>query len=151
MGYKKLNPERYNERKNIVDRLKRLNEPFAYGDDVSLATYEAAVERVKVTMEAKNAKLSEVDLATDAYNEACALEDQLLKALRNCIGGVKGRNSDEYVIAGGTRLSDILTQQQETRENKKKAAEEEAKKAAEEAIKNAVDEAVKKASESNGQ
>ena len=38
-----------------------------------------------------------------------------------CIGIHKTKNSDEYVFAGGTRQSDVIAQQKETRENKKKA------------------------------
>ena len=35
----------------------------------------------------------------------------------------KGQNSDEYIAAGGTPLSEIIAQQQKMREANKKAAE----------------------------
>ena len=47
--------------------------------------------------------------------------DKKLVQLRNCIKGVKGEESDEYVAAGGKRRSEITAQTQATRAEKKKA------------------------------
>jgi sugar diacid utilization regulator len=134
MAYSKLSYDRYNERKQIVVRLKRHNEPFAYTADICLANYEKAVEAVKIAADEKNAALDLADAKTTNYNAKCEQEDKLLMALRACIGSDKGKDSDEYVIAGGAKQSDVIAQQMQTREDNKKAAEEAAakKKAAEE-------------------
>jgi hypothetical protein len=127
MAYKKLTFDRYNERKQIVDRLKRCDNPFAYTAEITLAEYDKAVEAVKMTTTEKNAALDVVSEKTLAHNAACEKEEKLLIALRACIGSDKGKNSDEFVFAGGTRQSDIVAQQQLAREEKRKASEEDAK------------------------
>jgi hypothetical protein len=130
MAYSKLSYDRYNERKQIVVRLKRHNEPFAYTADITLANYEKAVEAVKTAADDKNAALDVADAKTALYNAACEQEDKLLMALRACIGSDKGKDSDAYVTAGGAKQSDVIAQQIQTREENKKAAEEAAKKKA---------------------
>ena len=127
MAYKKVSLDHYNERKQYVVRLKRHQNPFAYSEEVSLETYNKAVEAVKVTADAKNAALDVADAATAAYNAAVAAEEALLIRLRSAIGGGEGKESDAFVDAGGTRQSEIIAAQQQTRENNKKAADEAAK------------------------
>jgi hypothetical protein len=122
MAYTKLSLDRYNERKLIVDRLKRLNEPFSYTATVSLTAYEAIVEKLKVKADVKNAHLDASDLAGQEYAAICLEEEQMLIAFRAFIGADKGKSSDEFVFAGGARQSDVIAQQQQKREDKKKAA-----------------------------
>ena len=147
MAYKKVNSDRYDEQVLIVKRLKRFNDPFTFSDGISLASYETDVELTKTTGDTLNTKIDEAEVASAAHVAAWKEVDRLQKALRACISGVKGRNSDEYVTAGGKRLSDVLALQEQKREEKKKAADEEAKKAAEEAIRKAAEEAVRKEAE----
>ena len=130
MAYVRVSLDHYNERKQIVVRLKRHQKTFIYSEEVSLDNYEKAVEAVKVAADAKNAALDVADAKTALYNAAVAVEEALLIRLRGCISGGEGKNSDAYVDAGGTRQSEIIAAQHQAREDKKKAAEEAAKKKA---------------------
>ena len=127
MAYVKVSLDRYNERKQIVVRLKRYQKSFVYSEEVSLGNYEKAVEAVKVAGDEKNAALDIVDAKTALYNAACTVENALLIRLRGCISGDEGKNSDAFVDAGGTKQSDVTAAQQQARENKKKAADDAAK------------------------
>ena len=147
MAYKKVTPERYQSYKLFFERLLRFKNPFSYDEDISLAAFGAAVDNVKTTGDTLNTKIDEAEAAGDDHVAACAEAERLLKALRTCIGGVKGKNSDEYVTAGGKRLSDTLALQDQSREEKKKVTDEAAKKAADEAIRKAAEDAVRKEAE----
>ena len=132
MAYTKVSLDNYNEHKQIVVRLKRYQEPFAYSATVSLESYEKAVENVKILADAKNAALEAADAQNVLYKAACAEADKQLIAFRACIGGDKGKSSDAFVDAGGTRQSEIVAAQQQAREEKRKADEAAKVKAAEE-------------------
>ena len=87
-----------------------------------MATYSDVVERLNIARIERNDAAANLDIKTTTYNELAAEEASLDVSMRNMIGNDKklGRNSDEYVAAGGTRQSDIIAQSQQTREENKK-------------------------------
>ena len=145
MAYKKIESDYYDERKHVSTQLKRFSDPFEFSKDVSTAAHEAVVEDIKKTGDDLNAKIDAVEVAKLVHKAAIEKEKQVLQSLRSCLEGIKGRDSDEYVAAGGKRQSEVAIQQQQTRESNKKSAEEVAKKAAEAVIQQATDEAIRKA------
>lgn len=145
MVFNKVEPDYYDERKHVIEQLKRFNNPFEFSKEVSLAAQEAAVEDINAKKAAYNASIDVAEAARIAYFAAIEKEKQIAMALRTCLGGVKGKNSDEFVAAGGKRQSEIEALQQQGRDIKKKAADEAAKKAADDAAKKIIDAAVQKA------
>ena len=145
MAFNKVEPDYYNDRKHVVEQLKRFNDPFEFSKDVSLAAQEAAVEDIRLKDAAYNAAIDATEAARTARLAAVDKEKQVSTALRTCIAGVKGKNSDEYVAAGGKRQSEIEALQQQGRDSKKKAADDAAKKAADAAAQKVIDDAVQKA------
>jgi hypothetical protein len=121
MSYLKVSFKRYEEHKKRVMLLRKLNNAFAYSKETSLATYDAAVEKVRMAAEAKNTQIEILNKATADYNDAVAQMEKALANLRTLIGVDKGKDSDEYVFAGGSRLSDALAQAQLTRKQKEAA------------------------------
>ena len=124
MAYKKLSFDSYNEEALRIERLKRFGNPFQYANGINLAALQAANEEVNKAIKAKNAQLDIIDPLTEAYNIALDKRDKLLINFRGCIGSTIGKDSDEYVTAGGVRQSEVTEKQQQTREANKKAADE---------------------------
>lgn len=145
MVFNKVEPDYYDERKHVLEQLKRFNNPFEFSKDVSLAIYENAVENIDSKATAYNAAIDAALAAKEAYFAAIETEKQKIVSLRSCIVGIKGKNSDEYVATGAKRQSEIDASNQQTREDKKKAADEAAKKAADDAAQKIIDAAVQKA------
>lgn len=118
-----LNPitlDHYNANKGIADSLLKLNTPFVYGTEVSLANYVTTVEDIKTHLEIRNALLEQFLKADELYFQSVEASDKMQTRLRNCIKGDKGVESDEFVMAGGTRQSEITSKAQATRNEKKK-------------------------------
>ncbi|MBL7818247.1 MAG: hypothetical protein JNL70_24765 [Saprospiraceae bacterium] len=123
MAYKKVSTDNYEAAKLKIERLKRFNDPFAYTAAISLAAYEKTTNDYKVAIDAKNAGLVAIDELTIDLNAKAAAYEKAEADLRLFIGRDKGLESDEYVAAGGIRQSEIIAQQQKTREANKKASE----------------------------
>jgi hypothetical protein len=121
MSYLKVDLKVYNDHKKRVTLLAKLHDPFAYSQETSLAHYEAAVESIRRTAEAKNAQVDLLNKATEDYNAAIAKAEKQLSNLRTLIGVDKGKNSDEYVFAGGVRQSEVIAQAQQTRKQNEAA------------------------------
>ena len=86
--------------------LKSIDAKLDLGNGVTLATFEKEVASLRQTLETYNTLLSKVDDASNAIENA---EQQLSVATQNVLLGVKikfGRDSSQYEMAGGTRLSD---------------------------------------------
>ena len=122
MAYIKIPDTFYKACRAKIERLMRFNNLFKYTEDISLATYSDVVERLNIARIERNDAAANLDIKTTTYNELAAEEASLDVSMRNMIGNDKklGRNSDEYVAAGGTRQSDIIAQSQQTREENKK-------------------------------
>ena len=128
MAYTRLKLDHYDANMKILNRLAKLNDPFDYGNGISLAAAFAACEKEKQAYLVKNGLLDQADEAGSEAILAAKNVDELMANLKNSIGIHKTRDSDEYVFAGGTRQSDVIAQQKATREDKKKAKLEESKK-----------------------
>ena len=115
MPYLKVDFKLYEEHKKRVTLLNKLQERFVYSNETSLAVYEAAVEAIKTAADAKNIQIDALNQATDDYNAAVAKAEKVIANLRTLIGVDKGKNSDEYVFAGGVRQSDSIALAQQTR------------------------------------
>jgi hypothetical protein len=121
MSYLKVDFKLYDEHKKRVILLRKLNNAFAYSKETSLASYEVAVEKVRMAAEAKNTQIEILNKTTSNYNDAVVQMEKALANLRTLIGVDKGKDSDEYVFAGGVRLSDALAQAQLTRKQNEAA------------------------------
>ncbi|MBL7817935.1 MAG: hypothetical protein JNL70_23200 [Saprospiraceae bacterium] len=122
MAYVKIPDAYYKACKAKIERLMRFNNPFKYTEDISLAGYVDVVERLNMATIERNEAAANLDAKTITYNQLVAEEASFESSLRNMIGNDKklGRNSDEYVAAGGVRQSDITAQAQQTREANKR-------------------------------
>jgi hypothetical protein len=145
MVFNKVEPDYYDERKHVLEQLRRFNDPFEFSKDVSFAAYEAAVGNIHTMDAAYNAAIDAAEAAKNDRLAAIETEKQLLLSLRACFVGTKGKNSDEYVATGAKRQSEIDALTQQSREEKKKAADDATKKAADDAAQKVIDAAVQKA------
>lgn len=122
MAYTIANLDHYKQNKDFADALGEFDNPFAFDEGVSLADYIATNEAAKAKLKIRNEALKAF-LTIEAELETIqSTVDKKLINLRNCIKGIKGENSDEYVAAGGKRRSDITAQALATRAEKKKNA-----------------------------
>ena len=112
--------DHYKQNKDFADALSEFDNPFDFGNGVSLADYKATNEDAKAKLKIRNEALKVFLVADAELASIQASIDQKLINIRNCIKGVKGENSDEYVAAGGKRRSDIIAQAQATRAERKK-------------------------------
>jgi multidrug resistance efflux pump len=76
------------------------------GGDLSVATYNAAIDGTRAKLSRYNALLSEAEIARREFDEAeyelADLNDRMLAA----VGAVYGRNSQSYAKAGGRLKSE---------------------------------------------
>jgi hypothetical protein len=86
--------------------LKSIDAKLDLGNGLTPASFEKEVNNLRFTLEAYNTLLSKADEASNAVEQA---EKQLAIAAENILLGVKikfGKDSNQYEMAGGTRLSD---------------------------------------------
>ena len=123
MAYKKVSLDHYNDNMETVNRLDKVKNAFIYGDNISLAIARAACEEENRLIQLKHDLLEQADAIGLQISIAAKNADTCLSNLRNSIGMQYGRNSDEYVFAGGIRQADITEKGKMTRESKKKGDE----------------------------
>ena len=123
MAYTKVLSTRYDAEKDIVERLSKFKGEFNYNADTSLPLLAEAVEELGQARSKKNATLDLADADTIAYNAAADKVEKIKANMRMFVAADKSRNSDEYVILGGVRQSDLTAQQQQTREANKAEAQ----------------------------
>ncbi len=86
--------------------VKSIDAQLDLGNGLSVAEYQAAIEAVRVALEAYNTVLSLVD---EKQNEVVAKEKRLRDLHERMLMGVAarhGKDSIEYEKAGGTRKSE---------------------------------------------
>lgn len=86
--------------------VKSIDAKLDLGNGLSVAEYQAAIEAVRVALEAYNTVLSLVD---EKQNEVVAKEKRLRDLHERILMGVAarhGKDSIEYEKAGGTRKSE---------------------------------------------
>lgn len=103
-----------------IERFSKISPPVVYDDNTSLAHLIAANNKLSNAIDARNAKAVEFDKAAIEVNDA---DDELSKLTSSFLlltGNRFGKESDEYVWAGGTRQSESIQKAKATRlENQK--------------------------------
>ena len=97
--------------------LKAIDPNLDLGNNLTVAAYEAKIAETQTSQDTYNGKLAQADAAGNDFN---ADEKELRDMSSQMLSGVKvkfGRDSNEYEMAGGTRLS-------ERKKPKKKGGEE---------------------------
>lgn len=95
-----------NKAEKRLASIKSIDPKLDLGNGMTAAWYEKEVIKLRQHIEQYNTMLSQVDDAANAIETA---EKQLSSASENMLMGVKikfGRDSSQYEMAGGTRLSD---------------------------------------------
>ena len=128
MAYTKLTLDHHEANMKKLNFLAKLNISLDFGNGISLANVIAAQEEEKVAVLAKNALFDALDEASLTVSSKSKKADESIAKLRNSIKIHFGADSDEYVMAGGVRQSDIIAQQKATREENKGVEEEKKKK-----------------------
>jgi hypothetical protein len=123
MAYTKVSLDHYNDNIEIVNRLAKVNNTFVYGDNISLAITRAACEEENRLIQLKHDLLEQADAIGPQIIAAAKKADANMSNLRNSIGMQYGKDSDEYVFAGGIRKSDIIEKGKTTRQNNKKGSD----------------------------
>jgi hypothetical protein len=120
MAYTQVSLDHHDENMVIVNRLEKVNKPFIYGENISLAHVRNACTEEKRLIEEKNALLKQADALGIQIAIAVKKTDTYMSNLRNSIGMDYGRNSDEFGFADGVLLADIIEKSKMTRENNKR-------------------------------
>ena len=128
MAYTRLTLDHYEANMKTLSFLAKLNIPLDFGNGISLANALAAQEEEKVEVLAKNVLLDQLDEASAKVTTKAKKADEIMSKIRNSIKIHYGADSDEYVMAGGIRQSEIIAQQRATREENKRLEEEKKKK-----------------------
>lgn len=125
MAYVKGNLSHYDGNMEIINLLAKLNNPFAYGKNISLSTARASSEEEKRLIQLKNDLLDQADALGPQIVAAAKTADTDIANIRNSIGMDDdfGKESNEYVFAGGRRPSETAEKRRITQSNKKKAEE----------------------------
>ena len=86
--------------------LRAIDPNLDLGNDLTVAAYDAKIAEVQTALDAYNGLLAQADAAGNDFR---TLEKELRDLSSRMLSGVKvkyGRDSNEYEMAGGTRLSD---------------------------------------------
>lgn len=128
MAYAKLTLDHYDATMKILNRLAKVDSTMDFGNGISLVTALAAAEKEKKAYISKNDALDVADLRGIEANAAAKELDDIMVRIKNLYGIIKGKDSDEYVFAGGIRQSEVIEKQQTTRKENQKTEEEKKKK-----------------------
>jgi hypothetical protein len=112
-----------------IERFSKISPPIVFDENTSLALLAAANNKLNDAIDARNAAASVLNSAIIAMNAA---DDELTKLGSSFLlltGNRFGKDSDEYVWAGGTRQSEAIEKAKMTRLEKQKAQGETEKKA----------------------
>lgn len=104
----------------IIERFSKLNKPLVFNENTSLATLIAKRTQLNDAIDNRNAKATEFSESIVQMNDS---DKDLIKNKSSFlvqVGQVYGKDSDEYVWAGGTRQSESLEKAKNTRLEKAK-------------------------------
>jgi hypothetical protein len=119
----------YEKVQKTIERFGKISPPVVYDDNTSLALLTAANTKLNDAIDARNAAAVVLSNSISAMNDA---DDELTKlesSFRLLTGNRFGRESDEYVWAGGTRQSEGIEKAKLTRLEKQKTQAQVAEKA----------------------
>lgn len=123
MAYSKVSTAQYDEVTLMIERFQKLNKPFEFNENTSLAKLIAKTAAYKAAIDAKNATLEQADKDTATLNEKDSELTKIRSSFKMQIGDLYGKDSDEYVWAGGVRQSEALEKAKATRLERLKAEE----------------------------
>jgi hypothetical protein len=86
--------------------LRAIDPNLDLGNDLTVAAYDAKIAEVQAALDTYNGQLAQADAGGNNFK---AVEKELRDLSSLMLSGVKvkyGRDSNEYEMAGGTRLSD---------------------------------------------
>ena len=87
--------------------LKSMDPKPDLGGDLTIANYQAATQAVQAKLEAYHTLLSQADDAANVLREAEKELNALNVRVLLGVASKYGKNSSQYEVAGGTRLSEI--------------------------------------------
>lgn len=127
MAYSKVSTAQYDEVNLMIERFQKLNKPFEFNANTSLAKLVTTNNEYKAAIDTKNATLAQADEDTLVLSEKDSALAKMRISFRIQIGDLYGKDSDEYVWAGGVRQSEALEKAKATRLERAKAEEEKKK------------------------
>lgn len=117
MAYQRKSSKVITEAQERLANLKAIDPNLDLGNNLTVATYEAQINKAQTSQDTYNGLLAQADAGGNNFR---ADEKDLRNMSSLMLSGVKvkfGRDSNEYEMAGGTRLS-------ERKKPKKKGGEE---------------------------
>ncbi|MCI5178462.1 MAG: hypothetical protein D3905_00225 [Candidatus Electrothrix sp. AS4_5] len=96
--------------------LRAIDPELDLGNNLTVAAYDTKIAEVQTALDAYNGLLAQADAAGNDFR---TLEKELRDLSSRMLSGVKvkyGRDSNEYEMAGGTRLSDRKRKSQQSEE-----------------------------------
>ena len=106
MSRKKVSSATFEAALQRLASLKSIAPKLDFGNDVSIENYEKLIDEVREAMEQYNTMLSAVDERMELFHakekELATLSERLLLG----VAASYGKESNEYVKAGGTRKSE---------------------------------------------
>ncbi|MEB3356618.1 MAG: hypothetical protein VKK04_07820 [Synechococcales bacterium] len=103
MARRKRNSPTLEKANRRLESLRSISTTLDFGDGLSIAAYETAINDMKSKLAAYNTALSAVDSLADAVNQAEQAVQTMSEKMLLCVGGRYGRTSKEYGMAGGSR------------------------------------------------
>ena len=112
----------------IIERFNKLSKPVVFNENTSLALLIARRNQAHAAIEDRNDKATQLDASIVVMNNSDKELSKIQSAFLLQVGAVYGKNSDEYVWAGGVRQSEAIEKAKLTRQEKLKAELEQKKK-----------------------
>lgn len=107
MAYRRKSSEIIAEAQERSGNLRAIDPNLDLGNNLTVAVYDAKIAETQAALDAYNGHLAQADAAGNDFQ---ALEKELRDFSSQMLSGVKvkyGRDSNQYEMAGGKRLSEI--------------------------------------------
>ena len=108
----------------IIERFSKISPSVVYDENTSLAQLTATNNKLSDAIDARNAAASVLDAAVLTMNAVSTELTTISSSFLLLTGNRFGKDSDEYVWAGGTRQSEAIDKAKNTRLTNQKAEEE---------------------------
>jgi len=126
MPRQKLNSDLLNKANQRAVSLQSIDPQLDLGRGLTLNAYLAAIDQHKTNLDDYNRMLSAIEQLSRAVEESEKTLKDLTERMLLGVGAHYGKDSEEYVMAGGARKSDVAHQMSKSRmgvPTKKKAQE----------------------------
>ncbi|MGR0481431.1 MAG: hypothetical protein ACTFAL_08535 [Candidatus Electronema sp. V4] len=107
MAYQRKSSKHIADAQERAANLRGIDPALDFGNDLTLAAFNAEIAATQNLLDAYNAKLAKADAAGNDFKAA---EKRLRAQSARMLAGVgvkHGKDSSEYEMAGGTRASEI--------------------------------------------